>query len=301
MPSLRHQALAYVVPRLRGAVPLDSPEQERARLEACQSAVDRSLPTRGVHGFARRYEVTTTDAPFPVHVIRPRGRRPCNTVYYLHGGGYVAPADPLHVKYALRLAEELDAEVVLADYPLAPDHGWRASHDVLLDDLAARCATQERVLVAGDSAGGGIALALAQSLRDRGGAQPDQLLLLSPWVDLTTSTPETYDLDAVDPWLQITKLDVYAEWWAGQSDDLARHEVSPALGDLSGLPRTLMICGTRDLLVPGCRLLADRAAALDPGEWDLTYLEAPDLIHVFALMPIPEAKAAWKHTLGFLA
>ena len=110
MPSLRHQALAYVVPRLRGSVPLDSAERERARLEACQAEADRSLPTRGIRRFAHRYEVTTTDAPFPVHVIRPRGRRPRTTVYYLHGGGYVAPADPLHTKYALRLAAELDAE-----------------------------------------------------------------------------------------------------------------------------------------------------------------------------------------------
>ncbi|WP_323791218.1 alpha/beta hydrolase [Nocardioides sp.] len=300
MPSLSHQALAYVVPRLRGTVPLDSPEQERARLEECQATVDRSLPTKGVRRFERRYEVTTTDAPFPVHVIRPRGRRPRSTVYYLHGGGFVAPADPLHTKYALRLAEVLDAEVVMPDYPLAPSHDWRAHHEVLLDDLAERCATQDRVLVAGDSAGGGIALALAQALRDRGGAQPSELLLLSPWVDLTTSTPETYDLDDVDPWLQITKLDVYAGWWAGSPDDLARFEVSPALGDLAHLPRTLMICGSRDLLVPGCRLLADRAAALRSGDWDLTYLEAPDLIHVFPLMPIPEARTAWRYVQEFL-
>ncbi len=300
MPSLRHQALAYVVPRLRGAVPLDSPEQERSRLEECQAAADRSLPTHGIRRFEQRYEVSTTDAPFPVHVIRPRGRRPRSTVYYLHGGGYVAPADPLHTKYALRLADTLGAEVVMPDYPLAPGHDWRAHHDVLRDDLADRCATQDRVLVAGDSAGGGIALALAQAVRDRGGAQPSELLLLSPWVDLTTSTPETYDLDDVDPWLQITKLDLYAEWWAGHPDDLARFEVSPALGDLAHLPRTLMICGTRDLLVPGCRLLADRAAGLRPGEWDLTYLEAPDLIHVFPLMPIPEARTAWRHVQDFL-
>ncbi|CAN5215701.1 N/A [soil metagenome] len=300
MPSLRHQALAYVVPRLRGAAPLDTPETERARLADLQAAADQSLPTRAVRGFDRRYEVTTTDASFPMHVIRPRGRRPTSTVYYLHGGGYVAPADPLHVKYAVRLAEALDAEVVLPDYPLAPGADWRASHDVLLDDLAARCATQDRVLVAGDSAGGGIALALAQSLRDRGGPQPSQLLLLSPWVDLTTSTQETYELDEHDPWLQITKLDLYASWWAGDPGDLARPAVSPALGDLADLPPTLMLCGTRDLLVPGCRLLADRAAALPPGSWSLTYLEAPDLIHVFPLMPIPEAKTAWRHTRDFL-
>lgn len=309
MPSLRHQALARVVPRLRGVAPLESARAERAKVLEMQAAADPALPTGAVRQFERDYAVTTTAAPFPIHVIRPRGRRPRTTVYYLHGGAYVAPADPLHVRYAVRLATELDAEVVLPDYPLAPRHDWRASHHLMLHDLAERCATQDRVVIVGDSAGGGLALALAQSLRDQGGATAgtvSHLLLLSPWVDLTTSTPATYDLDDRDPWLSIDKLELYAEWWAGTPSDLGRPEVSPALGDLAGLPPTLMLCGTRDLLVPGCRLLADRAAALpqspdDPADgWELTYLEAPDLIHVFALMPIPEAQTAWRHTTEFL-
>ena len=69
-------------------------------------------------------------------------------------------------------------------------------------------------------------------------------------------------------------------------------------GSLDGLPRTLMFCGTRDLLAPGCRMLADRAAATD---WELVYVEEPDLIHVFPLLPlIPEARRAWRTTLEFL-
>ena len=86
-------------------------------------------------------------------------------------------------------------------------------------------------------------------------------MLHAPWVDLTTSTPDTWVLDDEDPWLRLGKMLVYAEWWAGDPADLERPEVSPAYGDLSGLPPTLVFCGTRDLLVPGCRMLADRAAA----------------------------------------
>jgi acetyl esterase/lipase len=154
------------------------------------------------------------------------------------------------------------------------------------------------VVLSGESAGGGMALALAETLRDRGGPQPERLLLLSPWVDLTTSTPETKALDAVDPWLFIGKLYAYADWWAGTPEDLGRPEVSPALGRLDGLPPALMFGGTRDLLMPGCRLLADRAAASD---WELTYLESPGLLHVFPLLPfIPEARRAHRQTLEFL-
>jgi acetyl esterase/lipase len=121
---------------------------------------------------------------------------------------------------------------------------------------------------------------------------------VSPWVDLTTSTPETAGLDAVDPWLFLGKLHAYGGWWAGSPEDLGRPEVSPALGDLSGLPPALMFCGTRDLLVPGCRLLARRAMAAG---WDLTYVEEPGLIHVYPLLPwLPEARHAWHRTVSFL-
>lgn len=299
MPSPTHAFYALAIPRLRRSRDLDDPVTERARIEAWHARLDRRLPSHRVPRFAERYDVTTDREPFDVHTIRPRGTRPRTSVVYLHGGGYVAPADPVHLRHALRLARHLgDAEVVMPCYPLAPEATWRDSHEPLVTMLAGLTARQDRVVVAGDSAGGGLALAVVQGLRDAGGTLPSHVVLHAPWVDLTTSTPDTYELDAVDPWLFIGKLELYAEWWAGDPADLGRPEVSPALGDLSGLPPTLVTCGTRDLLVPGCRLLADRAAAAG---WDLTYLEAPDLIHVFAILPgLPEARRAWRHTKEFL-
>lgn len=297
MPSLTHDLLAVAVPRLRGARDLDDAARERARVERWHDGLDRTLPTRAVPRFAARYAVETAAAPFPVHTARPRVGRPRTSVVHVHGGGFVAPIDPFHVRYAVRLARHLDAEAVLPDYPLAPEHTWRDSHDELVDLLAGLCRTRDRVVLVGDSAGGGLALAVAMSLRDRGGPQPSHLVLHAPWGDLTTSTPETRDLDAVDPWLHLRKLTAYAAWWAGSPDDLGRPEVSPALGDLAGLPPLLVTCGTRDLLLPGCRLLVDRATAAGT---PVTYLEAPGLIHVFPLLPVPEARRAWRHTVEFL-
>ena len=200
------------------------------------------------------------------------------------------------MKYAARLATALDAQVVMPDYPLAPEHTWRDSHEDVVRVIQRAAETSDRVVVVGDSAGGGIALAAALTVRDRGGPQPSHLLLHAPWVDLTTSTPETAVVTLEDPWLFIGKMYAYASWWAGSEEDLGRPEVSPALADLSGLPRALMFSGTRDTLMPGCRLLARRAAEAG---WDLTYVEQPGLLHVYPILPfIPEAKQAWRTTRG---
>jgi acetyl esterase/lipase len=303
-PSRRHEALAWAVPRLRRSRELESPAIERARLERWHDTLDRRLPTRLVPRFARRFSVVTEvlsgpAGEFPSYVVTPRGADPRRTLFYLHGGGFVGPIGPINVAYATRLATAIGARVVLPDYPLTPEHTWRDSHHAIADQIRRWTVDSDDLLIAGDSAGGGYALALALTLRDRGGPQPSRLVLHSPWVDLTSSTPETEEISRRDPLLFFGKITAYAEWWAGSADDLARPEVSPALGDLARLPRTLMFCGTRDALAPGCRLLARRAAEAG---WDLTYLEVADLIHIYPLLPfIPEAREAWRRTLEFSA
>lgn len=297
MPSRRHDALALLVPKLRKSSDLDSEPAERARVERWHAGLDRSLPTRLVPRFATRWAVETEDLGFPSYVLTPRTRPWTRTLYYVHGGGFMAPTDPFHVRYATRLADAIGARVVLPDYPLAPEHTWRDSHDALVEDAASKAARGE-LMLAGDSAGGGLALGVAISMRDRGLSQASRLVLHAPWVDLTTSTPDTAGFDAVDPWLFLGKLHAYADWWSGSREDLARPEVSPALADLAGLPPALMLYGTRDLLAPGCRLLARRAAEAG---WDLTSIEEPDLIHVYGLLPfIPEARRAFGQVVDFL-
>jgi len=298
MPSRRHQVLAYAVPRVRRSRDLVDEPTERARIERWHGRLDRSVPTRLVPRFARRFSLVTEElGGFPVHVVTPRHVEPRRTLLHVHGGAFMAPLDPFHLRYATRLAGALSARVVLPDYPLAPEHTWRDSFEAMTD-LAARWSGAGRTTLLGDSSGGGYALALALALRDRGGPQPGELLLLSPWADLTASTPDTPAYAERDPWLFLGKLHAYAQWWAGSEDDLGRPELSPALADLTGLPRALMFCGTRDILLPGCRLLAERGREAG---WNLTYVERPDLIHVYPMLPlVPEARTAWRETLEFL-
>lgn len=301
MPSRRHDLVAWAVPRVRKSRELDDADRERTRVESWHAGLVSPLPLphRLVPRFGKHFSLVTEQLDgYGVHVITPRHRPITRTVLHVPGGGFMAPTDPFHVRFACWLARALGARVVLPDYPLAPEHTWRDSFESMTA-LAQRWAGEPGgVVLSGDSAGGGYALALALALRDRGGPQPSDLVLLSPWVDLTTSTPETPEFAARDPWLFLGKIKLYAEWWAGSPDDLARPEVSPALGDLSGLPRALMFCGTRDALAPGCRLLERRAREAG---WDLTYIEEPDLIHVYPLLPgVPEARKARKQITSFL-
>jgi monoterpene epsilon-lactone hydrolase len=303
VPSRRHELLAYAVPRLRRARELADEQSEWQRVTRWHVHLDRSLPTGLVPRVDRRFCVVTEELAgpagvFPSYVITPRHLEPTRTLVYLHGGGYMAPIDPWQVRYITRLATALHARVVMPDYPLAPEHTWSDSFAPLTALVARWAETPGGAVLTGDSAGGGYALALALAVRDRGGVQPSHLLLHAPWVDLSTSTPETEEFDAVDPWLFIRKLRLYAAWWAGSADELARPEVSPGLGDLRGLPAALMFHGTRDLLAPGCRLLVRRAAEAG---WDLTSVEEEGLIHNYPLMPLlPEARAAFRRTVEFL-
>lgn len=300
MPSRRHELMAYAVPRLRRSRDLTDVDTERARLERMHATLERGFPTQAVPRFDKRYRVVEEELPggFASYTLSERGGSPDRVVVYLHGGGFVGAIDPYQVRYGAKLASALNAQVVMPDYPLIPEHTWRDSHEDVVRVIQRATGSSQRVVVVGDSAGGNIALAAALTVRDRGGPQPSHLLLHAPWVDLTTSTPETAVVTEWDPWLFLGKMHAYAEWWAGSPDELARQEVSPGLADLSGLPRALMFCGTRDTLNPGCRLLARRAAAAG---WDLTYVEQPGLLHVYPILPfIPEAAQAWRTTVEFL-
>jgi acetyl esterase/lipase len=304
MPSLQHAVVSRLVGRLRPSPSLEDLEALRAELVAANRAIQEG-PPRAVR--AGHQESIGNEHGFSVVSLWRRGddgAEPARALVYLHGGAFVKPSDNRHWKFATRLADALGARAVLPLYPLAPEY---TVHDCLqgladmFEEVAAEC--PDGVVLAGDSAGGGLALALAQELRDRGRvrtcAQPGRLVLIAPWVDLTGTTPGTLEAAREDPWLSYPHLAVYASFWAGgaEADRLADPRVSPLLGDLTGLPPCLMLCGTRDLLRPGCDALFERA---DQAGWELEYVVAPGLVHVYPLLPIPEARAAVESIVEFL-
>ena len=294
-PSPQHQLLTHVIPVLRRRSEVHDPEQVRRDVLAAQADAPTAPPARTV----RRYDVR--DLPdagtgFGVPTLTVRGAAPQRTVLYLHGGGFVSGLDRFHWRAAGRLADRLDARVVLPRYPLTPTYSWTDALPPLVP-LFERLAVEspQGVVLMGDSAGGGLAVGLAQLVARRSGPQPTHLVAFAPWVDLTGQTPGTEEAARVDPWLTLSKLRLYGTWWG--AGDPPHPGASPLTGDLAGLPPTMVLCGTRDLLVPQSRALV--AGARRAGV-EVTYVEEQGLIHVYPLLPIPEARRAWTQVEEFL-
>jgi acetyl esterase/lipase len=293
VPSPPHQLLARVIPILRRRGEVPDPEQVRRDVLAAQARHDPSPPRR----VAKRLDVREVDSfGVPTYEVRARGTRPLRTVLYVHGGGYVSGLDRFHWRYAARLARELEVRVVLPRYPLTPTHTWADALPPLVGMFESLAVDSPRgVVVMGDSAGGGLAVALAQAVAARPGPQPTRLVVFAPWVDLTGETPGTAEAARRDPWLTLSKLKLYGTWWG--AGDPPEPAASPLTGDLAGLPPTLVLCGTRDLLLPQARALVERARRAGT---QVTYVEAPGLLHVYPLLPVPEARQAWRQVRDFL-
>ena len=213
---------------------------------------------------------------------------------YLHGGAYILDLQPMQWTIAAGLLDRLGGEVAAPIYPLAPEHSWQdgleAVERAYLTLIQASGA--ENVVVFGDSAGGGLALALAQRLRDTSQTQPVALLLFSPWLDIGVVGEDQPALEARDPALSIEFLRKAGQLWAsGLSPTDPR--VSPLFGNHQDLPPTMVFSGTRDILdSDGLRL-----ARLNPA---VDHRHYRNMIHVWPGAPIPEAKKALDEAASFI-
>ena len=292
MPSLSHSAIVAALTHTPVRRFADDDAGMDAEMHAAQLRPRRFAPPKSLdrhvslrlhrdHGW-RTYEM----APWA-------GSLPAHRVVYFHGGGYVSEVDPHHWGITRRLSVATPARVLVPIYPLAP--GATADTTVptaadIVADVIAEAADPSLVTISGDSAGGGMALAVAQTLRDRGVPGMDQvtLLLIAPWLDVTMSDPEL-DPDATrDPMLSIPRLRRAGQLYAGELD-LRDPRVSPLFGSVDGLGPMTIFAGTRDLLVHDARRLRDAATAAGI---EVDYHEGEGLIHVWPILRVREARAA---------
>lgn len=222
-------------------------------------------------------------------------------ILFLHGGGYVMEGLSMHRRVVEHLAKFFPLRVTYLDYPLAPEYEVTFCHSVVRAAYAEIIARYhgDRMCLFGDSAGGGLALALLHWLRDtRSFSMPHRTVLFSPWVDAQINHPETVRLEAVDPVLTIDFLDRAARCFAG-TEPLSSPRLSPIEAAQNDLGEVLVFASTHELFYHDCKRLC---AKMDDAVGTSAELVTEDyMIHDWILAPIPEQKEALRRMGAFFS
>jgi epsilon-lactone hydrolase len=278
MPSPEHQML---VEQLRSQPILaNSVAEMRATLEMMGQAFQVPADVR--------CEKVSADG-VPCEWVTAPGASADRAVLYFHGGGYVIGSINTHRELGARLSRASGTRVLLVDYRLAPEHPFPAAVEDATTAyrwLLAQGLSPRKIVVAGDSAGGGLTVAALVAIRDQKLPLPAAGVPLSPWCDLEGIGESSTGKTAEDPMVKLEGLHEFARHYLAGKDPRTPL-AAPLYADLSGLPPLYIQVGTAEILLDDATRLAERAKKAGV---DVT-LEAFDgLVHVFQLFPhVPEA------------
>jgi 2-polyprenyl-6-methoxyphenol hydroxylase-like FAD-dependent oxidoreductase/acetyl esterase/lipase len=290
---------------LREGKRLQRPEGQRA-FDLWKFAFRPEDVARGHDGLREAYDrFLTTNFPLPEgvsavedelgdvkawRVADPDASRG-NVVLHFHGGGYLIGSAKGSLEYASRLAAAVDGTCYTVDYRLAPEHPYPAAIDDAVASyraLLVRGIPASSILVSGESAGGGLALALVMALRNAGDSLPAAIFAAAPFSDLTLSGPSVCAFNGDDPAANRDLLTFMgASYFQGHepTDPL----VSPLFGDFAGLPPLFVTASKGEVLLSDTTRLAERA---EKAGVDVTLRVVEDSVHVYSIFPfLPETKA----------
>ena len=214
-------------------------------------------------------------------------------VLYVHGGGYVMGSAGSHRDVTGRLSKASGARVLSLNYRLAPEHLFPAPVDDAVAAyrwLLAQGISPGNIAVAGDSAGGGLAIATLLALRDAGEPLPAAGIGISPWVDMEGTGESMTTRAAVDPVVQKEGLLGMAKLYLGDADP-KNPLAAPLHADLAGLPPLLLQVGDAETLLDDSTRLAEKARAAGVDVTLKVWDEMPHVWHLFAPI-LPEGRQA---------
>ncbi len=227
--------------------------------------------------------------------VAPRDRTPDATILYWHGGGYVYPATEAHWNFVAHMADAHGWRMIVPLYALAPmaevGEVTRFALDLYKDVLAREDAS--KLVMGGDSAGGGLAAATAMAARDEGLALPARLILICPWLEANPDHPDQAAIETRDAILTIRGIREAREMYAGKAGT-KDPRVSPIHGDWTGLAPILAFGGGDDILVVDGRALKAKLPMID-------YVEEEGMIHDWPIFTFAESRAAQARMASFAA
>jgi acetyl esterase/lipase len=228
----------------------------------------------------------------PAEWLTPADAGTERVILYLHGGGYVLGSINTHRELVSRIARASGARALLIDYRLAPEHPFPAAVEdatAAYRWLLGQGIAPERLVIAGDSAGGGLTVATLVALRDADDPLPAAAVCLSPWVDLEAIGESMTTKAEGDPNIQRNLVTMLAAAYLAGADPRSAL-AAPLYADLSGLPPLLIQVGTSETLLDDSTRLAAKAEAEGV---TATLRPYDEMIHVFQMFAmLPEAREA---------
>jgi len=219
-------------------------------------------------------------------------------IVYFHGGAYLLEGSSMHWKIVETVVVKVNCRVSYVDYPLAPENTYRATFDMIqkaFDSLTEQY-PDDRFMLMGDSAGGGLALAFALKLANENvKVQPVKNILFSPWLDLSMQNQEIKNQEVLDKILPLNALIEAGKKYAG-GDNTGNYLLSPIHGDLASVNNTLIFYGTHELFYPDCKKLAEQTRNFG----NFVFHEFTEMQHDWVIFPIPEAKQALDTAIEFI-
>ena len=212
---------------------------------------------------------------------------------FLHGGAYVMGSSKTHHTMVSHIAKEAGVRALLPNYRLAPENPFPAGLEDCLAvyrQLLINEVTPERLVIGGDSAGGGMTMATLLSLRDAGDPMPSAACLLSPWLDLAAEGESANTRAGMDPWFRADDMANTAAHYCLESQ-IRDPLVSPVHADVRGLPPMLIQVGDHEILLSDSTRITDKLTAAGI---DVTLRVWPEMWHVFQYFvgKMPESKRA---------
>lgn len=203
-----------------------------------------------------------------VFIINQKDKQNQKHIIYLHGGSYVGGIEEYHWKFIEDIIQDTEYSVIVPDYPLAPKYTYKEVFEMIVPlytDIIQEI-NPENLILMGDSAGGGIALALEQRVGELGLEMPEQLLLISPWLDTTMSNPKIDEVQKLDKELNKETLKAAGMAYARRDnledhfgDGAKNYLVNPIDGPVKNLKNVTIFTGTHDILNPDVHVFVDKA------------------------------------------
>ena len=224
-----------------------------------------------------------------IFVITPKEGATNNLkMLYFHGGAYIAEASKYHWDFLEKLIKDTGITIIMPDYPLTPKYNYKDVFEMvvpLYKEIIQKVDTEELIL-AGDSAGGGISLALLERAKEENLKMPKKTLLISPWLDVRLKNEKIGEVQKVDKELNKESLILAGISYASE-DGINSYLVNPIEGNLKGLENIVVFTGTYDILNPDVHILDEKANSVGT---QITIKEYDKAGHIWIIKPNSEQK-----------